>query len=475
MAAAVRSNVRRWFREEPTRHDQSRPSQVDHLRAAAVVDLALRVAELAIQAGAVTSEATSFALTVTAAYGLSADVDVTWTSVTISYHRRGRAEPITGFRGVRTRRTNYTTIARLMRLLDRIGERELELDEAREQLEALYRDVRPYRGWVICLGQAVTGAGVAAILGGRPLEILLAAIANALLYLVQLLLARTQLSVFFIQAFGAAVPTALAIAIMHLRSLQQGYFVSVSPSLIVASGIVSLLAGVGVVAAARDAMDGNLITATARSLDAVLQTSGIVVGVLVTLWVGIKIGVEGYIAPTAGYATPSALQILWACMIAIGVGFGFQLSLEAIPWASLLAAVGWVTYQFSLPWIGNWAGAAALGALVVGFLAQIVTGRVRVPQIALITTGVVAMMPGSALYRGLYELIQSFDGPISVQAQVSLGQAVMVGLALAAGSTLGAQLSRPLGLPTARLFRVATLRALQRSNRRTSSTEAQVG
>lgn len=472
MAAAVRRNVRRWFREGPSNHNQSPPSQVDHVQAAAVVDLALRVAELAIQAGAVTSEATSFALTVTAAYNLAADVDVTWTSVTISYHRRGRAEPITGFRGVRKRNTNYTTLTRLMRLIDEIGERELELEEARDKLDALYNDIRAYRNWVICLGQAVLGAGVAAILGGRPPEVGLAAIANSLLFVVQLLLGRTQLSVFFIQAIGAAVPTAMAVGIMHMRSLQAGYFVSVSPSLIVASGIVSLLAGVGVVAAARDAMDGNLITASARAFDAVLQTSGIVVGVLVTLWIGLKLGVEGYIAPTGGYASPSAWQILWACLIAIGVGFGFQLGLSAVPFAAILAALGFWVYQITLPWIGNWPGAAAVGAFVVGFLAQIVTGRFRIPLIALVTTGVVAMMPGSSLYRGLYELIQSFDGPMSVQAQISLMQAVMVALALAGGSTFGAQIARPLGLPSARLFRLATLRSLQRSNRQATNTEA---
>src|SRR5690606_17338191 len=128
-------------------HTSSEPSQVDHLHAAAVVDLALRVAELAVQAGAVTSEATSFALTVTSAYGLAADVDVTWTSVTISYHRRGRAEPITGFRGVRKRNTNYTTLAQLTHLIDEIGEGGLDLEEAREKLDALYDNIRPYRGW----------------------------------------------------------------------------------------------------------------------------------------------------------------------------------------------------------------------------------------------------------------------------------------------------------------------------------------
>lgn len=47
----------------------------------------------------------------------------------------------------------------------------------------------------------------------------------------------------------------------------------------------------------------------------------------------------------------------------------------------------------------------------------------------------------------------------------------MVALSLAAGSTFGAQLARPLGLPTAKWFRLAELRTLRRSRRSTLDTE----
>ncbi|MEO7588495.1 MAG: threonine/serine exporter family protein [Arachnia sp.] len=460
-----------WFREPVRQSTSTIPSDVDPRHAAAVVDLALRAAEMAIQTGAVTSDATSFALTITSAYGLAADVDVTFTSVTISYHRRGKAEPITGFRGVRQRNTNYTQLTQLLRLIDDIGGGRLGLDDARDRLDGLRSRARPYRVWVITLGQALTGVGVAAILGGRPGEMLLAALANSLMFLVQLALTRTQLSVFFTQALGAAVPTAMAVWIMSVRAGDSGWFAMVSPSLIVSAGIVTALAGVGVVAAARDAMDGNFITAGARTFDALLQTAGIIVGVAITLWAGLKLGVQGYIAPTGGYANPSALQIVWAILIAVGLAFGFQLGLRALPFVAVLAAAGFAVYQWSLPFVGNWPAAASLGAVVVGFIAQFIVGQYRIPLIALVTAGVVSLMPGAALYRGLYELVRTIDEPISVQAQISLGNAVMVALGLAAGSTFGAQIARPVGLPTARFFRVAELRALRRSRRSTISTE----
>lgn len=470
MSGSWRYRIESWIRRPPRPAVIASSGAVGDAHAAAVVDLALRTAELGVQTGALTSEATAFALTVGAAYGLEMDVDVTWTSIIISYQPSGRSEPITGFRGVRQRVNNYTVLTGLTRLVNRISKGELTVDEARAELDRVRTETPPYRHWVICLGQMLLGAGVAAILGGGPLEMLLAAIANALLYIVQVPLLRTQLSVFFIQAIGAAVPTVLGLVVMEIRSNFNSplypLFYQVSPSMIVASGIVSLLAGTGIVAAARDALDGNLITAGARTYDAIMQTTGIVIGVTVTLWLGLRLGIEGYIAPTTGWALPSAWQVLWASVIAVGVGLGFQLGMRALPHCAVLGAVGYAVYQFSMPLIGSWPGAIAVGAFTVGFLAQLASRKWQVPSIALVTTGIVSMMPGSMLYRGLFEAIRSIDGPLGPQAEIALTQVAMVGLALAAGSALGTQLARPLSMPTTWIARNALQASLWRSGQR---------
>ncbi len=469
MATSWRARLSSVFRQPTPGRRRHHPAGVGDVHAAAVVDLALRTAELGVQSGALTSEATAFALTVGAAYGLEMDVDVTWTAITISYHHRGRAEPITGFRSVRQRATDFTMLGDLNQLVDSIARGELSVDEAREQLDGVRYDTRPYRTWVVCLGAAMSGAGVAAILGGRTGEMVLAGMANMLLYLVKIPLLRTQLSVFFIQAIAAAVPTALALAVMQIRSDPTSWLYpmvqTVSPSLIVAAGIVALLAGTGIVSAARDALDGNLLTASARTFDAVIQTGGIVLGVVVALWVGFAVGVEGFIAPTSGWASPSAWQMVWAAMLAVGLGFSFQVGLRAMPIVALLAAFGYAANMYSQPLFGSFVGSIALGAFVVGFTAQLASGRWRVPAIALVTCGTVSMMPGSMLYRGLFETVINLDGPLSVQAQITLTQTVLVGVALAAGSALGAQMARPLALPSNWIRRSAMINSIRRPRR----------
>ena len=53
----------------------------------------------------------------------------------------------------------------------------------------------------------------------------------------------------------------------------------VDPSRVVTTGIVMLLAGVGIMGATQDALTGFPVTASARLIDAMLNTAGIIAGV----------------------------------------------------------------------------------------------------------------------------------------------------------------------------------------------------
>lgn len=469
LSVAGSEKVRGWHKlwrktvAEPAVPSPSGEPQVDSGKA---VRLALAVAARAVQCGALTTNATAMALTVLDAYQVSAQVDVTWTSVTISYVKPGQQDPVTGFRSVRNRGMDFTMLTNLVRLMDEVGSGELSLSQAQQRFANLPKESYRYRRWVDTLAQAVAGAAVAAILGGRIMEILLAAVAGVLLHLTMGALKRTPLSMFFVFVGSAAVPTAMAVVIMYLRSLEIPWAAQLSPSIIVAAGIVKLLSGVGFAGAARDALDGNYLTALARSYEAIIHTAGIVVGAVAVLWIGWKLGVPGYLAPADTLATPTAALLLWAGLLTLSVGISYHLVPEALGWVFLLGAAGYAAYLYGEPLLGDATAAVALGSFVIGFLAQSITGRIRVPVVALVTVGTVAFVPGLALYRGLYALTGLAKQLTSVQAEVNLVTALGVALAIAAGVALGSQLSRPLGLSTSHFFRRASYKSYFRWRRR---------
>lgn len=322
--------------------------QIDSMTASAIVDLALRACELSLACGSSSADATATALTICEAYGLKADVDVTWTSIYISYHRFGAAEPITGFRTVRTRDTDYQQLAQLGLLEADIARNKLTVMQARARFDQIRDSASPYRWWVVAMASGVLGGSVAALLGGNAAEWLLSGIASLLLFCVQRLCQRAGLAALFVQAFAAAVPTMIALAIMVVRNATEHLY-GISPSMIAASGMVWLLAGLGVATAARDAMDGNFLTSVARTFDAVLQTIGIVFGVVITLWIGVRAGVPGYITPIAGYAAPTPWQILSAGVCAASFAIVCHVGPRSVLFCGLLGSVGYAVFQVLLP------------------------------------------------------------------------------------------------------------------------------
>ena len=88
---------------------------------------------------------------------------------------------------------------------------------------------------------------------------------------------------------------------------------------------------------------------------------------------------------------------------------------------------------------------SALGALIASFIGILVAHRLHVPSIAVTTAAIVPMVPGSAVFRGLLELVESDGTPQSLVLGVAtLIGAGAIGIALAAGSSLGLFLGAPL-------------------------------
>ncbi len=101
---------------------------------------------------------------------------------------------------------------------------------------------------------------------------LLAFLAACAIDRTQRLMSRHRIPSFYVQAAGGFVATLIAVTAAATAA-------EVNPSRVITAGIVMLLAGVGLVGATQDAMTGFPVTASARLLDAMLDTAGIIAGV----------------------------------------------------------------------------------------------------------------------------------------------------------------------------------------------------
>ena len=253
---------------------------VDQRTARAVIDLAMRVGETLLSTGASASDVVATVLRLTDAYGLgSVHVDVTFTSISVSYHRGPDADPMTVMRAIKVRSTDLSRLERLQTLVADIADKRVEVDEAGIRFRALIRAPHPYRRAVVTGALAAVAAAVAALLGGTWLMMALSFVTTAVVDRVQRWLARRGAAAFFTQVAGGAIPTVVAVGMVEAISAGVRGLQGISPSVVVASGIVVLLAGLCVVGAAQDAIDGYYVTAGARGFEVLVLTLGIVVGI----------------------------------------------------------------------------------------------------------------------------------------------------------------------------------------------------
>jgi uncharacterized membrane protein YjjP (DUF1212 family) len=406
---------------------------MDDLTAHAALALALRIGESMLAIGASAADVTATVLRAAAAYGLtSCQVDVTFTSLVVSYDREN-ALPLTAMRTVRTRGMDYTRLQGITDLARAVGTGDLDIEEAHRRLDRVVSAPPTYRRTVHALGWSGVAGSMGILLGGGWLVALIAAVTTAVIAQSMRVLDRRGLPLFFQQVAGAAVATGVAVLLV-------AWDVDVRSSLVVAAGIVVLLAGLSLVGAAEDAISGFPVTAGARAFEVVTLTAGIVVGIAGVLDLAQRAQIPLDVVPDSPSTAPFAVGLAASAGIAGFWALASQARPRAIGLAAMAGALAWTTF-----WAASGLGsgpvvASGIAAVAIGFCGELLTERLRIPPMLVAVCGIVPLLPGLAIYQGLFAIVvdADFQGGLG-----SLVGASAVGLALASGVTLGEYLGRP--------------------------------
>ena len=248
----------------------------------------------------------------------------------------------------------------------------------------------------------------------------------------QLLLPQHRIPAFYQQAAGGFVATLIAVTASATE-------LEVNPSRVITAGIVMLLAGVGIMGATQDALAGFPVTASARLMDALLNTAGIIAGVGAGLTVGdlLGVGLTSFKPGAAGLAE-AGVTVVGAAVASAAFAFASYAPLRALVAVALVGALGQgVLLAVDSSEVGRTWG-SAVAAVTIGAVCHLAAGRFRVPPLVVVVPAIVPLLPGLDIYRGLALLAEGKDGVLQLAA------AAATALALAAGVILGQYLARPL-------------------------------
>ena len=399
----------------------------------ASLDLALRIGDVMLSSGAGAADVTATMVAVTAACGVRhVSADVTFVDLTLRHQPSADEPAALQVRRLGRRKVDYTALTEVDQTCNDLVAGLIGREEARDRVARTVSTGHRRRRWAVTVGWGVMGAGIALTLDGGALVCGLAFVAACAINATQRLMAPLRMPTFYVQMTGGFVATLVAIAAAATDA-------DVNPSRVVTAGIVMLLAGIGLMGGTQDALSGFPVTASARLLDATLDTTGIIAGVSAGLSLGTVLGVgPGTIKPGASGLAEGSVAVVGAAIAAAAFAFASyapRRSLAAVAIVGTLAQAVqlWVA---STPFGRTWASAAA--AVTVGCVCYLVAGRFRVPALVVVVPAIVPLLPGLVIYRGLAELAAGQDG---VQELVT---AVATALALAAGVILGQYIAFPL-------------------------------
>lgn len=411
--------------------------------ARSVIDLGLRIGEAMLAIGASAADVVATVLRISRAYGIMGmHVDVTFTSIVVSLHRGMDEDPITVMRVVKVRTTDYTRLQNVYRLIEDITDvpEPMDVFEARESLNEIMKRRRPYRRWVTMFGSAVLAAGVAVMYNVSFVLVFIAALSALVSRFITRRMGRWGVSEFFTQMTAAVFITAIAIFMFWLRSLGVELPGGNHPTIIIISGIILLLSGVGLTVAARDAIDGYYVTASARGMEVVVLTLGLAIGISMTLGVALRLGLPITVGTSLGSRVELVPGLIGVTMVGLGFALTSYVRLRLAPIFALVAAGVFAVHFLVIPFIQQPGLAPGVAGAVAGFISYLTYRQFKIPETAVGMAGIIGLIPGLAVYRALYQFMDSeYAMTDSMPAMVV---ALATGMGLAAGTTIGAFIAR---------------------------------
>lgn len=400
-----------------------------------VLNFALRAGAAMLSCGASTNEVEATILDLTSACGLDhCETDVTFTSMTASYIRGDDVEPITAVWVVRRRAVNYGHLARINALrADLVAGRILSADAIARLDEVLAAPPRGPR--VVLASWAGMAAAFTVLLGGGWIAGVTAFVAAALVTLLMRAVARYGIPDFFQSALGSAVATGVAIAVVTMR-------IPVQPPLVVAGGIMVLVPGYALVASVRDAITGFPISGSARGLEVLFTSVGIMTGVALVLYLAVSLGVR---LSLGSVVTAAPIEQVVVQVTAAGVASALYAAAAQVPrgslvFAGLVGAGGWAVFLMLGKQGITLIPATLAAAVLIGAVGTVLARSLGTHAFLYMVPGMMPLVPGLTLYQGM---LYMFHG-ISSQGIATLLHAFTVGLTIAAGVTLGEVLVNPM-------------------------------
>jgi uncharacterized membrane protein YjjP (DUF1212 family) len=298
---------------------------------------------------------------------------------------------------------------------------EIGLEEADHQLDVINQMPSPYGKVLTGLGFCAATGAFSMLMGASWQEILWTSLIGLVVYFLVLWSQISRRVTLMLEPAASLVAGLIACAISF-------YFDhGINIPLVVLSSVIILVPGLALTMGLAELSTRNLVSGTARVMDAVMQLFKLYFGA----FLGISIGF-GLFGPNESQLASSLPEwtrwfaILMLCLALVVI---FRTRFKHIPWALLSGFIAYGATVWSAAYIDQGLS-TFVGAFALGIYANLFTRIAHAPASLVSMQGLIVLVPGSKTYIGLNSFVSGQD---FVQAEHIGQETFLIFMSLIAG------------------------------------------
>lgn len=316
---------------------------------------------------------------------------------------------------------DMNALSRTDELATRLLAGEVGLEEADHQLDVINQMPSPYGKVLTGLGFCGATGAFAMLMGASWQEILWTSLIGLVVYFWVLWSQISRRVTLMLEPAASLVAGLIACAISF-------YFDhGINIPLVVLSSVIILVPGLALTMGLAELSTRNLVSGTARVMDAVMQLFKLYFGA----FLGISIGF-GLFGPNESQVATSLPEwsrwfaILMLCLALVVI---FRTRFKHIPWALLSGFIAYGATVWSASYIDQGLS-TFVGAFALGIYANLFTRIAHAPASLVSMQGLIVLVPGSKTYIGLNSFVSGQD---FVQAEHIGQETFLIFMSLIAG------------------------------------------
>jgi len=327
-----------------------------------------------------------------------------------------------------TPNTDLDKLARLGDLLKEIDEGKVSIADAYEHIDAIGKIPPPWGKLASMMGYALTGLGIAPLLGAGWNDTIVATALSILVYI------GVQISARIGSAAMSWMPLTTALIAGFLATLIKYWIPDLNLVLVILSAVAIILPGFSISLGAGELVAQKILSGMANLMSGLItlikQIAGSVMGV----------GFASLLVPISNTRSEIPVDQMWVFLLfpllLVGLSLAFQTSRRDLPWSVLVSGIAY---------LGVTAGSAVLDSNMGNLLGTIVavivanfwarkTGRptsiVLIPAIVLLVSGTIgfrgiASMAQGDLHLGVQQFFQMFVVAMTILAGIMIGYTIV--------------------------------------------------